>query len=626
MVGLFQELKRRNVFRVAAAYIVLSWLLLQVGDVVFDFLDVPDSAGRILIALLALGLIPALLFSWIYELTPGGIKKESEIAPGESVTAHTGRKLDYVTIAMIVIGIGFVIFHDRGHEPGSGVETRSGGFEGDKKSASEGDRASWSVPGGSGVAADKSIAVLPFVNMSADPENEYFADGLSEELLNKLAQIPDLKVAGRTSSFSFKGKDEDLRKVGGMLGVANVLEGSVRRQGDQVRVTAQLIRVSDGFHLWSNSYDRTLEDVFAIQDDIAGNVADSLQLVLDDEARAAMQSAGVRNVDAFVAYQKGKELFNLAHGAAPLLETLAEGVQYLDKAIELVPDFGAAYWTKADYYAHLIVDPVTPNEIRAQALEDLRQVLDNAYEYSEPVRKAFVDVDRVLFSDDWTPLRSRIETALATEGCPDPTWIELAAGMGYADQMLTLWKRLTECEPLSLTARIEVVATTFIHGHPEQALAYVETTKEQLGSHPWLASWQQRILLSLGRIEEAKALAPEIIDDVEFYGWSAEPLPLAAEGNLDGARAALDRWLEEYRQVDPTDALAAIGAREEVNALAAEIDARPAGPFQLLVHSYICVCGSPWDMEATPNLAARLREAKVQWPLPKLIDFPAKDW
>ncbi|MDX1430367.1 MAG: hypothetical protein R3282_08770, partial [Rhodothermales bacterium] len=418
-MSLIAELKRRNVFRVAAAYLVLSWLLLQVGDVVFDFLDVPDSAGRILIALLGIGFIPVLVFSWVYELTPEGLKKESEIQPGESITSHTGRKLDYATIAMIVLGIGFVVFYERG-DRSSGeplVETPSGAFEGGRTAEVEepGGAASRPVPGESTVMAEKSIAVLPFVNMSSDPENEYFSDGLSEELLNQLAQIPDLKVAGRTSSFSFKGKDQDLRIVGETLGVANVLEGSVRRQSDQVRVTAQLVRVSDGFHLWSNTYDRTLDDVFAIQDDIAENVAGSLQIVLDDEAWTAMQAAGVRNVDAFVAYQKGKELFNLAHGSAPLIQTLEEGVPYLDRAIELVPNFGAAYWQKADYYAHLIWEPKSSDEDRAEALEELRRVLDLAYEHSDPVRQAFVDVDRVLFSDDWTPLRSRIERALATE-------------------------------------------------------------------------------------------------------------------------------------------------------------------------------------------------------------------
>jgi adenylate cyclase len=350
-VSLFRELKRRNVFRVVAAYVVMSWLLLQVADVASSAFDVPDWTFRFLILILTIGLIPVAVFSWVFELTPDGIRKESEIDPGQSVTHATGRKLDVATIVMVIIGIVFVVVQQQTQLELPTQTTAPAITTG----------VAGALPPPATPPAPKvnsrSVAVLPPVNMSSDPENEYFADGLSEELLNQLAQIPALQVAGRTSSFSFKGKDEDLRVIGNTLGVAHVLEGSVRRQGDQVRVTAQLIRVDDGFHLWSNTYDRTMDDVFVIQDDISGNVANALKIVLDETAWQRMQAAGVRNVDAFVEFQKARELFEIAHGSGDVMQNMREGLVHFDRAIELVPEFGAAYWAKSDHYAHVILEP-----------------------------------------------------------------------------------------------------------------------------------------------------------------------------------------------------------------------------------------------------------------------------
>src|SRR5436190_8727033 len=203
--------------------------------------------------------------------------------------------------------------------------------------------------------APRSIAVLPFVNMSTDAENEFFSDGLSEEILNSLARIDGMQVVGRTSSFQFKGRNQDLREIGEKLGVAAVLEGSVRREGGRARITAQLIRTSDGIHLWSETYDRTLEDSFAVQLDIAEQVAGVLDVVLDDKQRATMRKAGVKNVDAFIAYQKGWKLYADAH-AKPEIDLFA-GLRAangeFEKATSLEPEFFEAHFGKADLYEHL---------------------------------------------------------------------------------------------------------------------------------------------------------------------------------------------------------------------------------------------------------------------------------
>ena len=622
-MSLFSELKRRNVFRVVAAYVVMSWLLLQIADVASSAFDVPDWTFRFLILVLGIGLIPVAVFSWVFELTPDGLKKESEVDPGQSRTHATGRKLDVATILMVIIGIVFVVVQQQ-KQPESQAQTPA-------PSVSTVDAGAPPPPEtpAAPVVNSRSVAVLPFVNMSSDPENEYFADGLSEELLNQLAQIPDLQVAGRTSSFSFKDKNEDLRVIGNTLGVAHVLEGSVRRQGEQVRVTAQLIRVSDGFHLWSETYDRTMDDVFVIQDDISSNVANALKIVLDETAWQRMQDVGVRNVDAFIEFQKAQELFEIAHGSGDLMENMREGLVHYDRAIELVPDFDAAYWQKSDYYAHVILEPSSTAEQRVTALADLREVLDAAYRLSgDSERKAFIDVDRVLFSDDWTPLPDRIEKAMATTGCPEPTWIEVAITLGYAEASEDLWTRFQRCEPLNPSGYMERAAAAFWQGDYERSLGILREGEIALGANLFNAANQQRALLALGRVEEALALAPSFIDETAFFGMLAEPMPLALSGDIEGARTAMDRWKAEHGRnlSNELGISAAIGDRDGANELAAEIDARPGGSLVFLLSNSMCACGAEFDLEATPNFSARLREAGIDWPSQAHIHYPAKDW
>jgi adenylate cyclase len=614
-MSLFSELRRRNVIRVGAAYAAIGWLLVQVADVVFPLLGAPDWVLNILVVVLLLGLPLAVVFAWVFELTPDGVKREKGIDRSASITRSTGRKLDRVIIVVLVIALGYFIWERQARiEPVEPVAQPS--VESSTPEVVE-------SPG------KRSIAVLPFVNMSADPENEYFADGLSEELLNQLAQIHDLQVAGRTSSFSFKGKNEDLRLIGDTLDVANVLEGSVRRQGNKVRVTAQLIRVDDGFHLWSNAYDRTMDDVFVIQDDIASNVANALKIVLDEESWQRMQDAGVRNVDAFVEFQKGRELYDLAHGGADLMGTLEEGMVHFDRALELFPEFAAAYWHMSDYYAHVIIEPTSTDEQRAAALRDLREVLDNAYRLSDDSpRQAMVDFDRVLFSDDWTPIRDRIEKALATTGCPEPTWIEVAAGVGYAAPTLELWERYQHCEPLSMSAPLKRANALVFVGRNEEALQVLDEAEVRLGSNAWMSGTRQWVLLAMGRHEDALAIAPEVLGDRSFFGMSAEPLPLAMSGDVDAARAAMEAWrAENGRNLrNEIEIYAAIGDRDAANRVAAEFDAMPGGSVMLMIAAIYCSCGAPFDLEATPNFRARMRESGLEWPLETVIRYPAKDW
>ena len=247
---IFDELKRRNVIRVAVAYLVSGWLVLQIADLVVDGIGAPDWVMKFLLLLGLLGLPIVLVFSWAYELTPEGVKREKDVDRSTSITSTTGRKLK---IGMLVAVLAVVAL-DRLYLP-------------DKNQAAAPQAAA---------PVEKSIAVLAFEDLSPDGDHAYFAEGLSEELLNVLAQVGDLQVAGRTSSFAFKGQNKDLREIGELLNVAHVLEGSVRRAGNRIRVTAQLIKASDGFHLFSQTYDREFTDVFAVQDEIAQEISNAL--------------------------------------------------------------------------------------------------------------------------------------------------------------------------------------------------------------------------------------------------------------------------------------------------------------------------------------------------------------
>ena len=308
-MSLISELKRRNVFRAAAFYAASAWLLVQVATQVFPFFHVAEWVVRWIVIAAVIGFPFAMLFSWFYEWTPHGIERESEVEQDASITRETGKKLDRWIIA--ILGMAVVLLLADVFVPHQ-----------DPGKTATAD------------AAAKSIAVLPFVNMSGDPKNDYFSDGITEEILNALAQIHGLKVAARTSAFAFKGKDQDLRKIGGALDVATVLEGSVQRQGDDVRITAQLIDSRNGYHLWSQTYDRKLTNVFAVEDEISKAIAEKLQAQLGGGART---NEGTHDVQAHELYLRGLTLL-AARGAG-----LRDAADAFRQAVAIDPTYAQAW-------------------------------------------------------------------------------------------------------------------------------------------------------------------------------------------------------------------------------------------------------------------------------------------
>src|SRR5438034_2136266 len=258
----FAELKRRNVIRMAGLYLVGAWLLTQVASTVLPMFGAPDWLPRSIVSLLAIGFIPALIFSWVFELTPEGLKRDQDVAPEQSITPRTGRRMDRMIIVVLVLALGYFAFDKFALTPRREAALVSRAVPNESKS----------------IINTKSIAVLPFENLSRDPDNAFFTDGVQDEILTALSRIADLKVISRTSVMQYKsGLARNLRKIGEELGVAHLLEGSVQRAANKVRVNAQLIDARNDAHLWAQTYDRDLADVFAIQSEIAKAIADQLQ-------------------------------------------------------------------------------------------------------------------------------------------------------------------------------------------------------------------------------------------------------------------------------------------------------------------------------------------------------------
>ncbi|WP_146908514.1 tetratricopeptide repeat protein [Arenimonas daejeonensis] len=336
---LFSELKRRKVIRVAGLYLVTAWLLVQVAETLLPIFGTPDWVLRVLVVLLALGFVPALLFSWAFELTPDGLRRDTAAGIDPEARSAGNRRLDIATLVVALLAIGLLAF-DRflpGDAPAAVEKGSESIFAGAMPATGEDPGAEIDSDTGSD-ASEKSIAVLAFADMSPGQDNEYLGDGIAEEILNALAKVDGLNVAGRTSSFRYKGKDEDLRVIGQALGVAHVLEGSVRLQGDQVRITAQLIRTADGFHLWSETYPGTLDDVFALQETIARAVTDELKVRLGAGQEKKLVDAGTQNSQAYALYLQASMIFHRRLGPR-----MPEAEAMLHKAVELDPGFARAW-------------------------------------------------------------------------------------------------------------------------------------------------------------------------------------------------------------------------------------------------------------------------------------------
>lgn len=336
---MFNELKRRNVFRVGIAYTITAWLIVQVAGLAADSFLAPDWVMKMIITVLMLGFPVSLVLAWAFEITTAGLRRETGIEAGQSTAQTTAGKLDRTIIIALVAALVYIAYDKLVIDPNRDAVLLESAIQ--QSAAITPKPKSIESP----LAANKlSIAVLPFINMSSDPEQEYFSDGITEEILNRLAKNRELQVVARTSVFSFKGHDQDIRQIAKLLNVGTILEGSVRKDGEYIRITAQLIRASDGFHLWSESYDRKLENIFAIQDDIASQIAAALQITLGITTQQPGHSEKLVNPEAYDLYLQARALHR-QRGRG-----LLEAIELFQQALDIDPQFAPAWAGLAHTY------------------------------------------------------------------------------------------------------------------------------------------------------------------------------------------------------------------------------------------------------------------------------------
>jgi TolB-like protein len=624
-MSFFTELQRRNVVRVGVAYTLIAWVVAQVAEFAFENFGAPEWVIKVIVVLLLLGLPVALVFAWIYEMTPEGIKKEKDVDRSASITPDTGRRIDRVIIVVLVVALGFFAFDKYARDATPEAPPEAAAVE----------RPAQPVETDSGVL-EKSVAVLPFVAMSDGPDDEFFADGLTEEILNSLAQLPELLVTARTSAFMFKGDDlPSIPEIADRLGVKHVVEGSVRRSGDRLRVTAQLIRASDGFHLWSNNYDSTSADTIEVQEDIAEKIAVALDIVLDEAKSAAMRQAGLRDVEAFTAFQKAWALFEEAHGEVEMISGLRAGNLLLDQVIERAPTFSTAYVLHSDLFFHLLNDDVFKvdgDKLSTEEIAEARGALIDDYEAAttHSRNKAIRlqnETDLAFIEGSWRGLAARTRRSLAADTCMGGNWAPTIANvLGLAAEHVEQQKRIVACDPLRPLPWINLVRAIAWTGDFDAALDAAREGRQLIQGNNWLDWMYVRTLIDSGRFE----LAQEAIDSqMQDPVWtqSARVLLAARQGDRDGfARAMADYDINVESTMFGGTVYAWGGLREDANRMAERYDKHPWGPWVLWQISLWCACDSPFDLEVTPNFARMIKDAEIPWPPRSGREYPLKDW
>ena len=497
-MGFIGELKRRNVVRVGAAYIVIAWLLAQVAEFAFDIFGAPEWVLKTFVVVLLLGMPLALFFAWAFEMTPEGLKREAEVDREASITPKTGRKLDRVIIAGLVVALAYFIWDGQRSEVPRAVETPAEAVA-------------------DTTTLDRSIAVLPFVNMSSDEEQEWFVDGLTEELLNSLARMPELLVAARTSSFGYKGSTDNISAIAKELGVAHILEGSVRRGKDRLRITAQLIRASDGFHLWSETYDRTPDDVIAIQEELAIKIAGALEIAMDPDALADMVSAGTGSVPAYEAFLEGLALEAQSNQTGDTSLNLAARSVY-ERAVEIDPRFASAHENLAFFWAN----EMTFNNIGSQQVDI--PPAEKLLKFKEHLQAAITNTTDEIGLDQLRATEAMVDLRFSDAhkllvGYLQARPNDEAASQSYVNVLMRQGRWSEALEHLGRAAELNagdpqplnwLIATNVFAGDAKQAAELSRSARRRFPDNAVITYQAHRALIWAGDYDEARELIPLI--------------------------------------------------------------------------------------------------------------------
>jgi len=520
----FAELKRRNVVRMAGLYLVGAWLLTQVASTVFPTFEVPSWALRGLIITLALGFIPALIFSWVFEMTTAGLKRDEEVAPEQSIAPQTARRMDRTIMVVLALALAYFAVDKFVLAPRRAV-----------------------VPHNSSSSAilAKSIAVLPFDNLSRDPDNAYFAEGVQDEILTRLAKVADLKVISRTSTQRFKSAPDNLPQIAKQLGVMHILEGSVQKANDQVRVNVQLINALTDAHLWAETYDRKLTDIFAVESEIAKTIAETLQAKLTGSEMAAMAKAPTADSEAHELYLKGRFFWNKRTGA-----DFHKAIEYFNQAIAKDPNYALAYVGLADSYLLLgNYGAAAPRDSIPQA----KAAVQKALELDPTLGAAYATLAKIRTEHDFDFQQGFADYERSIQLSPNYAnahhWFA-GALVAHArfDRAIAEEKRAVELDPLSLINNTDLGWSYLYARHYDEAIAQFRKTIE-MDSHFYLAHyWLGEGLQLKGQLAEAIAeyrTAAELNDDPLVLARLGQVY--ARAGQRDEAQKILARLTEEAK-------------------------------------------------------------------------------
>jgi TolB-like protein len=516
--GFFAEVKRRNVYKVAVGYAVVGWLVIQIATQVFPFLEIPNWIVRLVIALVAIGFPIALVIAWAFELTPEGLKRTEDV---DLIAKGTSKNRTWIYIvlfgAVLSVGLFFVGRYTAGN-------------------------ATVRLNQPATATPQKSIAVLPLLNESGDPKDEYFSDGLSEELIAALAQIRELKVIGRSSSFRFKERKEEPKTIGEKLGVGTLLEGTVRKQGDRVRIVAELINAADGIELWTRTFDRQLKDIFAVQQEIAAAVASSLKVTLLGLEERSSETP--KNVEAHNAYLQGHYYFQRRN-----LEDYRKAVEHYDEAIRLDPSYALAYAERSEIWT-LIGDLIGEGKT---AWPKARSDAEKAVAIAPALAEAHAALGWVRFFTEWKFAEGLSELKRAKELSPaNPTANDLLARvivyLGKLDEAEKQARQAVELDPLAFPAQNNLGRVLWYEGKLDEADAI---TRKAAELHPTAASshrWQ--VLVAVQRGDPETALREALSEPDESYRLFELAIAHQARGDRKAADAALADLIANNRGLD----------------------------------------------------------------------------
>lgn len=554
-MSLYQELKRRNVFRVGAAYVVTAWLVIQVTETIFPLFGFDDSPARIVVVILAIGFIPSLALAWVFELTPEGLKKDKDAGRAGSSESGIHKNLDRAIVVVLALALFYFTFDKFVLAP-----QREAAQHQQQTAELEVARQAGRTEALVEPYADKSIAVLPFTDMSPEGDQAYFTDGISEELLNALVGVDELRVISRSSSFALRDDDLSIPEVAEKLNVAYVLEGSVRKAGEQVRITTKLVEARSDTQLWSETYDRKLDNIFQIQDEIGRAVVSGLKVTL----LGATPEFQETDPKVYTLYLQGKYLMTAPQGT---IDDIENSVSAFQEALAIDPDYAPAWAGLSWAYEYQIRNRSRP---RAEGIALTREAAERALVADEGMALAWSTLSYLKKKYDWDWEGAEVAMSKALELEPNNRDVLLGTGsvastLGQLDRSIELFERAVAVDPLGLLGMMSLAYRYVARGRYEDALemydralalfpgdvrirrdiaelylrsgdldrAWQESNK--LPHSPRHDSLKAEILFALGKEEESRALTSEFLNSPAENGPLAKASIHAWRGENDSA-------------------------------------------------------------------------------------------